>query len=95
MKTDQERFEKWWRDARWFPHLSESERYDFENVAESSWKAALRIERRRVKEPKPTESEYAKSIRTGVKPDIWPPLIMTRDDLKHFRCSHGKGGDGK
>lgn len=43
-----------------------------------------------VKEPEiPGESEYCKAIRTGVKPDLWPPISMTRDELDHFRATHG------
>lgn len=26
----------------------------------------------------PKESEYVKAIRTGIKPAIWPPLVMSR-----------------
>lgn len=31
------------------------------------------------------ESEYQKALRTGVKPDIWPPIMMTGEELQHFR----------
>ncbi len=37
----------------------------------------------------PAESEYRKALRTGKKPSIWPPIVMTRDDLNHFRAAHG------
>ena len=37
----------------------------------------------------PPESEYEKAIRTGVKPAIWPPIVMTREELNHFRATHG------
>lgn len=37
----------------------------------------------------PPETEYAKALRTGVKPDIWPPISMTREELDHFRRTHG------
>lgn len=37
----------------------------------------------------PKESEYEKAIRTGVRPDIWPPIVMTREELNHFRASNG------
>ena len=38
--------------------------------------------------PEP-ESAYQKAIRTGKRPAIWPPIVMTRDDLEHFRRTHG------
>lgn len=37
----------------------------------------------------PSESQYEKAIRTGVKPAIWPPIMMTWEELNHFRASHG------
>ena len=40
-----------------------------------------------ITEPLP-ESEYEKAIRTGVKPAIWPPVVMTREELNHFRAMH-------
>lgn len=40
-----------------------------------------------VKQPQEfKETEYWKAIRTGKKPPVWPPLIMTRDELEHFRA---------
>jgi hypothetical protein len=41
-----------------------------------------------VRPPEP-ESPYAKYLRTGNKPKIWPPLVMTREELDHFRATHG------
>ena len=40
--------------------------------------------------PKP-EGEYTKAMRTGVKPEIWPPIVMSRAELDHFRklCEMG------
>lgn len=35
------------------------------------------------------ETEYKKALHTEVKPIIWPPIVMTEDDLQHFRKSHG------
>lgn len=35
------------------------------------------------------ESEYAKALRTGVKPAIWPPIMMSREELEHFRSANG------
>ena len=32
-----------------------------------------------------SESEYAKALRTGVKPDIWPPIFMNQEELAHFQ----------
>jgi len=37
----------------------------------------------------PQETPYQKAIRTGKKPRIWPPIVMTQDDLQHFRTTHG------
>jgi hypothetical protein len=37
----------------------------------------------------PEETEYRKAIRTGVIPEIWPPIMMTQDDLQHFSHTHG------
>lgn len=37
------------------------------------------------------ESEYWKAVRTGKKPKIWPPITMTREELEHFRQTHGGG----
>ncbi len=37
----------------------------------------------------PGESDYQKALRTGKKPAIWPPIVMTQDDLNHFRSTHG------
>lgn len=39
----------------------------------------------------PLESEYWRAVRTGNLPRIWPPISMTRDELKHFRASRGNG----
>ena len=39
------------------------------------------------------ETAYRKAIRTGIKPAIWPPIVMTAKDLKHFRQSHGITAD--
>lgn len=39
--------------------------------------------------PEPQETEYQKAIRTGKKPAIWPPIMMTREDLNYFRAAHG------
>lgn len=38
----------------------------------------------RVIDPEP-ESEYAKAMRTGVIPDIWPPIVMSQDELEQWR----------
>jgi hypothetical protein len=35
----------------------------------------------------PPESNYRKALRTGIKPDIWPPILMSQEDLDHFRKS--------
>lgn len=40
-------------------------------------------------EPPPQETEYRKTLRTGKKPAIWPPIVMTQEDLQHFRATHG------
>lgn len=38
--------------------------------------------------PKPLrESEYQKALRTGIQPAIWPPIMMTKDDVDHFRAT--------
>lgn len=37
----------------------------------------------------PEETEYHKAVRTGVRPKIWPPIAMSREDLNHFRNAHG------
>jgi hypothetical protein len=50
--------------------------------------ALLELNGFKVIEP-PKESEYAKAIRTGVKPLIWPPIFMTCEELTHFRSTHG------
>lgn len=50
--------------------------------------------RRNAKRPRPgrkKETEYQKAIRTGIKPAIWPPIVMTREDLEHFRAHLGSG----
>ncbi len=39
--------------------------------------------------PPPPETEYEKALRTGIKPAIWPPIVMTREELEHFRASVG------
>lgn len=41
----------------------------------------------------PEETPYQRAIRTGVKPKIWPPIVMTWDDLQHFRSKHGISTD--
>lgn len=35
------------------------------------------------------ESLYWKAVRTGEYPAIWPPITMARDELEHFRATHG------
>ena len=35
----------------------------------------------------PEESAYDKALRTGERPEIWPPIVMTREELDHFRAS--------
>lgn len=40
------------------------------------------------RKPEP-ETEYQKVIRTGVRPAIWPPILMTSEELLHFRAAHG------
>lgn len=47
------------------------------------------IERLRGLNVNESESEYAKALRTGIKPDIWPPVVMSREELEHFRRSVG------
>lgn len=57
----------------------------------SDIKAAIQLLRSHgytVNDP-PKETEYAKALRTGVKPAIWPPIVMTREELEHFRQSVG------
>lgn len=39
------------------------------------------------KQPKRHESVYWKAIRTGVYPEIWPPIFMSLDELIHFRST--------
>lgn len=31
------------------------------------------------------ETAYEKALRTGIKPDIWSPIFMTKEELEHFR----------
>lgn len=38
------------------------------------------------------ESPYWRAIRTGIKPEIWPPIFMSQDELHHFRRSCGIPG---
>ena len=45
---------------------------------------AARRNGRKPKRPR-EETAYRKAIRTGVKPTVWPPIVMTAADLKHFR----------
>lgn len=57
----------------------------------SNIRAAVRLLRAHgytVTDP-PKETAYAKALRTGVTPEIWPPIVMTRDELEHFRQSCG------
>lgn len=43
----------------------------------------------------PVETEYRKALRTGVMPAIWPPIVMTEEDLQHFRGAMAAAGRSK
>ena len=48
-------------------------------------KKALEADDELANTSKKEETEYMKALRTGILPDIWTPIRMTREDLDHFR----------